>query len=109
MDGFEKGSSGRLALAFHVVDLAADHAADGAGGGGEFFDQAGLDGVIGMGEFAEDFKGQGEERVPGKDGHGIAEDDVVGGAAPPEIVVIESGQIVMNQRISVNKRPVRLV
>ena len=46
--------------------------------------------------------GQREQRVARENGHGFAEDLVAGGFAAAEIVVVESGQIVVDQRIGVD-------
>ena len=61
VDLFEEFGGGDLAFAFDVVDLATDHAADGAGGGGEFGDEGAA-----VGEPAEDFEGERKERIAGE-------------------------------------------
>ncbi len=110
-----------LAFAFglDVEDLAADHA--GGLTGGEvgigrklIFFQGGTDaGADGAGDFFEDVDGgdgravkagdgvEGEslEGVAGEDGDGVAEDLVAGGLAAAEIVIVEGGKIVVNERV----------
>ena len=102
MDGFEQLRVGRFAFAFEIGDLAADHAADGAAGGGEFGDQARL-ARVGRVELGEHLEGEGEQRIAGEDRHGVAEDFVVGELAAAVIVVIERGQIVVDQRVGVDQ------
>ena len=48
-------------------------------------------------------EGEREQRVARQNRHGVAENFVAGGNAAPQIVVIERGQIVVNQRIGVNQ------
>ena len=43
----------------------------------------------------------GLQRVPGKDGDRFAKDDVAGRLAPAQIIVVQRGQIVMDQGIGV--------
>ena len=42
-------------------------------------------------------KGQSLEGVAGEDGDGFAEDDVAGGLAAAEVVVVEGGQVVVDE------------
>ncbi len=61
-------------------------------------------------------KGGGLEGVPRQHRIGVAEDHMVGGLAPAQVVVVHAGQIVMDQRIGVQhlhpaaqgQRPVRV-
>ena len=53
-------------------------------------------------DFDECLDGQREQRVARQNCHGIAKDLVTGGLATPVIVVVESWQIVVDQRIGVN-------
>ena len=55
----------------------------------------------GNAEIGEDFVGLGLEGVAGEDGGGFSEDDMAGGLAAAEVVVVERGQIVMDERIGV--------
>ena len=87
-------------LAFEVEDLAANHAFDGAGGFGDEADDA--DGAVGLcSELGENLVGKGLERVAGKDGGGFSEGDVAGGLAAAEVVVVERGEIVVDERVGV--------
>ena len=52
-------------------------------------------------EVGEDFVSLGLERVAGEDGGGFSEDDVAGGLAAAEVVVVERGQVVVDERIGV--------
>ena len=52
-------------------------------------------------EPGERLVGEGLERVSGEDGDGFAENDVAGGLAAAEIVVVERRQIVVDERIGV--------
>ena len=95
-------ASGWLAFAFEIAHLAADHAAHGARGGGEFRDQR--DSAVGRAvHLRQHLEGEREQRVAGQNRHGVAEDFVAGGVAAAQIVVIERGQIVVNQRIGVDQ------
>ena len=102
VDGFDELGGGGSAFGFDVDDLAADHA--GREGGFEISDAA-YSGADGGGDFAEDgddcgwcawevgdgLEGEGLEGVAGEDGDGFAEDDVAGGLAAAEVVVVEGG------------------
>src|SRR5271168_4625372 len=102
MDVFEHFRSDALAGGFQVGDLAADHAVDGAGGGGDFAEDG--DAALGIdGGGGDGFECKREERIASEDGGGFAEFFVAGGFAAAEVVVVEGGEIVMNQGISVDK------
>jgi hypothetical protein len=83
-------------------DLAADHAVDGACGGGDFGEDGDaarrVDGCGGDG-----FERQGEERVARKYGCGFAEFFVTRGLAAAEVVVVEGGKVIVNQRVGVDE------
>ena len=49
----------------------------------------------------EAFVGVGLERVSGEDSCGFAESDVAGGASAAEVVVVERGEIVVDERVGV--------
>ena len=51
--------------------------------------------------FDKNFVGLRLQRVPGQDGDGFAENFVAGGTATAQIVVVEGGQVVVNQGIGV--------
>ncbi len=55
----------------------------------------------GNAKVGEHFIGLGLERVAGEDGGGFAEGDVAGGLAAAEVVVVERGQVVVDERIGV--------
>ena len=87
-------------LGFEVDDLSADHAVDGAGGVGNFTDD-GDAGLGGAAELREHLIGLRLQSVAGEDGDGLAECLVAGGTAAAQVIVIERGQIIVNQRIGV--------
>ena len=47
----------------------------------------------------QDGKGSGQQGVSGQDRIGLAKDLMVGGFTPTEIIVIHTGQVIMNQGI----------
>ena len=51
----------------------------------------------------EHLEGEGQQGVPGQNRHRFAEHFVARGPAAPEIVVVQRGQIVVDQRISVDQ------
>ena len=50
----------------------------------------------------ENLEGEGQQRVAGEDGGRLVEGLVGGGLAPPQVVVIHGGQVVMHQRIAMH-------
>ena len=108
VDGFDQFCCWGLALGFDVDYLAADHA--GGQGGvwtyscayceGDFAE----DGYGGRGwgwECGDGLEGEGLEGVAGEDGDGFAEDLVAGGLAAAEVVVVEGGQVVVDEGVGV--------
>ena len=55
----------------------------------------------GRGQLGDGLEGERLQRVAGEDGDGFAEGDVAGGMAAAQVVVIERGQIVVDERIGV--------
>ena len=101
-------SGGAFAFGFYVHDLASDHARGEAtgevgayAGGDGVGDLAGDgdDGLRGDLEAGDGLEGEGLKGVAGQDGGGFAEDDVAGGLAAAEVVVIEGGEVVMDEGI----------
>ncbi len=87
-------------LALDVEHLAADHAVDGADGVGDEADD--LHGCGGRRvEAGEDFEGAGLQRIAGEDGDGFAESHVAGWLAAAQVVVVERGQVVVDERVGV--------
>ena len=98
-----------FAFGFDVDYLTADH----AGGKGAVGAYAGADGE---GDFAEDgygrrgwggqrgdgLEGEGLEGVACEDGDGFAEDDVAGGLAAAKVVVVECGEVVVDEGVGVD-------
>jgi len=114
VDALDEFGGGLLAFAFDVHDLSADHARGqlaGKAGAGEGADAA----AEGEGEFAEDLddgggrsgelreglEGEVLERVAGENRDGFAEDDVAGGLAAAEVIVVESGEVVVDEGVGV--------
>ena len=100
---------GRMdAFGLDVDDLAADHAggdcggsADaGADGEGEVAED-GDDGGGWGGEVGEDLEGEILEGVAGEDGDGFTVGDVAGGLAATEVVVVEGGEVVVDEGVGV--------
>ena len=52
-------------------------------------------------EAGQHFEGAGLQRVAGEDGDGFAEGHVAGGLAAAQVVVVERGQIVVDERVGV--------
>ena len=46
-------------------------------------------------------EGEGLEGVAGEDGGGFAEDDVAGGLAAAKVVVVEGGEVVVDEGVGV--------
>jgi len=113
VDGFNECGSWRDAFGFDVHDLAADHTgsefgievahvadacADGEG-------DLAKDGDCGWGwdgEGGDGLEGEGLEGVAGEDGGGFAEDDVAGGLTAAEVIVVEGGQVVVDEGVGVD-------
>ena len=54
-----------------------------------------------MGSCGDGLEGEGLEGVAGEDGDGFAEDDVAGGLAAAEVVVVEGGEVVVDEGVGV--------
>jgi len=53
--------------------------------------------------FGEDFEGQREQSIAGKDCQRFAEFDVAGGTASTQVVIVDGRQIVVNERETMNE------
>ena len=100
MNGFDEFGRGLVVFAFDIEHLAADHAIDGADGVGDEADDLDCRSRRRV-ETGKDFKGAGLQRVAGEDGDGFAERHVAGGFAATQIVVVECGQVVVDERVGV--------
>ena len=109
VDGLDEFGGGGCAFGFDVDDLAADHAGregavgaySGADGEGDFAEDG--DGGGGWcGELRDGLEGEGLEGVAGEDGDGFAEDYVAGGLAAAEVVVVEGGEVVVDEGVGVD-------
>ena len=61
----------------------------------------GDDGGGRCGEIGDDLEGEVLEGVAGEDGDGFSEGDVAGGLAAAEVVVVEGGEVVVDEGIGV--------
>ena len=85
---------------FEVHHLAADHAVDGSGGVSDFGD----DGHACLGRAlqpGEHFIGPRLQSVSREDGDGLAKRLVAGGPSAAQVVVIERGQVIVDERVGV--------
>ena len=73
----------------------------GAYGEGDFFED-GDDGSGWCWELGDGLEGEGLEGVAGEDGDGFAEDFVAGGLAAAEVVVVECGEVVVDEGVGVD-------
>ena len=87
-------------LGFQVHHLPADHAFYCAGGVRDFFDDPHPRPGRAL-QPGQHFIGLRLQCVTGKNGDGIAENLVTGGAPTPQVVVVERRQVIVDQRISV--------
>jgi len=91
-------------FAFDIEHLAADHSIDRAYGVGDEADD--FDGSGGRTvKPSQHFEGAGLQSVAGQDGNGFAKGLVAGGLAAAEIVVVEGGQVVVDERIGMEQSP----
>ena len=88
-------------LAFEVEHLAADHALQGTR---RFRNRAARCRIAppADSEANRDPVGERLQRIAGEDRDGFTVDDVTGGLAAPQIVVVERRQIVMDERVGVD-------
>ena len=91
-----------LARRAEVERLTERHAVPAAGLG-EQQDQLGANGGIGMRlRIAQNFEGERQQRVAGKDGGRLVEGDMQRGAAAADGVVVHRRQIVMHQGVAMH-------
>jgi hypothetical protein len=108
VDGFDEFGCGWGAFGLDVDDLAANHAGregtvgaySGAYGEGDLAED-GYRGGGGRGERGDGLEGEGLESVASEDGDGFAEDDVAGGVAAAEVVVVEGGEVIVDEGVGV--------
>jgi len=101
VDETEFGPGGLFAFRFEVGDLSGDEG-PATGGEGEFLEKVAdlISRCFGSGR--EDGKRLGEEGVSRQHSNAFAKDLVRGGATPAEIVVVHAGEIIMDERISMD-------
>jgi len=101
MDFHELFERNAFLFRIQVEDLAGNEA-ETAGSVGELGDKISPRiAAVGLGA-GDGSKGLGEEPVPGQDRHGLPEDLVVGGATTAEVVVIHTGEVVMDEGVGVD-------
>ena len=108
VDLLDELGGGLVVFGLDVDDLAADHAGRDAGGGsyagadgeGEVVED-GDDGGGWGGEIGDDLEGEVLEGVAGEDGDGFSEGYVAGGLAAAEVVVVEGGEVVVDEGVGV--------
>jgi hypothetical protein len=84
-----------FALAEDVDGFSADESFGTDAFGGDSKD---IDDLLGWKrQGGEDFEGEGEEGVSGQQCYGFAELDVAGGESAAEVVVVESGEVVVDE------------
>jgi len=87
-------------LGFEVDDLAADHAIDGASGMSSLANDRNPR-LRRTTDLRQHFVGLRLQGVSRENGDGLAERLMAGGTPAPQVVVVERGQIVVDQRIGV--------
>ena len=102
MNVFEHFRVDALAFGFEVGDLAANHAVDGSCGGGDFGEHG--DAAVGVdGCGGNCFEREREKSIAGENGRGFAELLVGSWLAPAQVVVVERGEIVVDERVGVDE------
>src|SRR5208282_915837 len=98
MNVFERGEIGFLMLGFEVHDLAADHTVDGARSVRNLADDCypRLGGTV---DLREHLVGLSLQSIASQDCRGFAESLVAGWPAAAEVVVVEGGQVIVDERI----------
>ena len=100
MNVFQRPDIGRLSFRLNVGHLSADHSAIGARGLRHHCNNGDAPLRVHRSE-SQRLKRERQQRVTRQDGDGLAKYFVIGGLAAPQIVIIERGQIVVDQRIRV--------
>ncbi len=102
MDGLQENRVGALPFPFEVGDLACHHASRRPGRGSQLQHHASPPAQVHAVRGGEHLESHGEQGVAGQDRHGFPEDLVAGGTAAPQVVVVECGQIVVDQGVGVD-------
>ena len=102
MDVFQPRRVAGAVRRLQINHLPSHHASYRPDGMGEFMND--LQGALRspIAGAGDGFKGQGQQSVTGKNRGGLAENHVGSGLAAPQVVVVESRQIVVNQRVRVD-------
>ena len=112
VDGLDQFGGGRDAFGLDVYHLATDHSGGKSGVNLAGATDSGADcdgdlahdphhGIGWRGELGDGLEGERLERVAGQDRDGLAEGDVACGLAAAQVVVVQRGQIVVDQRVGV--------
>jgi hypothetical protein len=91
----EEGHVARNAFTLDIEDFSADKSVGSSGLGENADGLAGADWVDGG--LSEDFECESEESISGEDGEGFSEYLMASGAASAEVVIVDSGEIVVDQ------------
>ena len=100
MDALQRLAIRLRALRFQIHHLPADHAFDASRSTSDFLDDAHAS-LGRAGQLGQSLIGGGLQGIAGKNGRGFSERFVAGGLAAPQVVIIQRGQIVVNERIGV--------
>ena len=103
VDGLDLLRGNFPAHGLQVGHLAGEHPAAGAGGGGKLLDDLRAPAGVGEAQAGEEFEGQRQQGVAGQEGDGLAELLVAGGLAAAQVVVVERGQVVVDERVGVDE------
>ena len=112
MNGLDQFGGRGHAFGLDIDDLAADHTgrksgveiAEAADAGAHRNRDLAQDlhyGIGGRRNLCDGLEGERLQRVAGQDGDGFAEGDVAGWLAAAQVVVVQRGQIVVDQRVGV--------
>src|SRR5581483_3690520 len=100
MNVFQHLRGGLGMFRFEIDDLTADHAVDSAGAAGSLLDDfdARFGGTL---QARQDFVGPRLQRVSSQNGDGLAKYLVAGRAPAAQVVIVESGQIIVDKGVRV--------
>src|SRR5258708_3740579 len=86
-------------LGLEIHDLSANHAVYGSSPSGDLFDNAHAPCSLAR-QLTHNFVGICLKRIAREDRNGFTKDDMTGRLAPSQIVIVECGKIIVDQRIS---------
>jgi len=100
MNGIDRLRRGPGSLALEIEHLAANHTFDGAGGLGDEANDLHRRGR-GAAKLRERLISERLQGVARQNGNSLAKDDVAGGLATAQVIVVKRRKIVVNQRVGV--------